>query len=103
MRWSKLRKMCCSAIALSIAQCLVAFNHGIAAPRIDGSIESANVEPNDATLDELLQAFGEKFNLKYHTSTAIEERKAGLYEGRLIEILKRLLVDYDHIIKIENG
>jgi hypothetical protein len=71
---------------------------------ITGVSNDARVEASNASLEELLSALHDKFDLSYKSSAPLDHKVAdGILAGPLTKILAPLLKDYDHITKVQDG
>jgi hypothetical protein len=66
---------------------------------IEGGADALRLEADGASLEDVLAALGASFNLRYHTSSALDGSVTGTYHGPLARVASRLLGDYDFIIK----
>src|SRR5947209_5602498 len=65
--------------------------------------EGAQLEANDATIEELLSALRAEFGLTFHIATHLEQRVDGIYAGPLRSIVRQVLTNYDHVLRSEDG
>jgi hypothetical protein len=95
------------AVGLAAALSLIVFaatpDVAVAETRLNGGPDNVQVEASDTTLDELLAALHDRFGLTYPSTASLEQKVDGNYAGPLANIVKRLLKDYDHALKLENG
>jgi hypothetical protein len=92
------RKSLVAAIASVI---LLASGHAVPAQVVvDGRPETVHVEARDASLQEVLAALQDKFNLHYRSDDALQTRKTGVFDGPLPRVAARILDGYDFAIKI---
>lgn len=73
---------------------------GLAQVRVDGRPERVHVEASDASLQEILAALNDKFNLRYRSDDRLETRKTGVFDGPLQRVVGRVLDGYDFAMKI---
>ena len=66
---------------------------------IEGGTDALRVETNRASLEDVLAALRARFNLRYHTSSALDGSITGIYQGPLERVTSRLLDGYDFIMK----
>jgi len=94
----KQRKSLISAIAS--AMLLASCGAGLAQVRVDGKPETVHVEASDVTVQEILAALHDKFNLRYRSDDRLETRKTGVFDGPLQRVAGRILEGYDYAMKI---
>jgi hypothetical protein len=70
---------------------------------IEGGPDALRLEAKGASLEDVLAALRASFNLRYHTSSALDGSITGTYRGPLARVASRLLGDYDFIIKRSAG
>ena len=71
---------------------------------ITGTSNEVRVEASGVALEELLSDLRDKFGISYNSLAPLDHKVVtGTYNGPLINILARLLKDYDHALKMENG
>ena len=88
-------------IPLSIVGMLLVALHSYPARaqiRVQGPVEDVRLEAGDATVEEILAALRERFDLGYR-GTALNRRVTATYEGPLRRVLARVLKGYDYVIK----
>jgi hypothetical protein len=92
------RKSLISAIATAVL--LAGSSAGLAQVLVDGKPEKVHVEARDVTVQEILAALHDKFNLRYRSDDALETRKTGVFDGPLQRVAGRILEGYDFAMKI---
>jgi hypothetical protein len=71
---------------------------------ITGTSNEVRVEAHGAPIEELLSDFHDKFGLSYGNLAPLDHKAVnGTFRGSLLSVLTRLLKDYDHVLKIDNG
>ena len=71
--------------------------------RISGSSDALQIEAQDASIDEVLNALESRFGLHYRAMAALDRRMTGAYAGSLRRVLKRLLDGFDYVVKVNSG
>ena len=66
---------------------------------IEGGPDALRLEADGTSLEDVLAALRERFNLHYYASSALDGSITGTYEGPLTRVASRLLGDYDFVIK----
>jgi hypothetical protein len=86
--------------AIACAMLLASCGAGLAQVRVDGRPETVHVEASDVTVQEILAALHDRFNLRYRSDDALETRKTGVFDGPLQRVAGRILEGYDFAMKI---
>jgi hypothetical protein len=71
--------------------------------RLVGSPEAVEVEVNEATVEELLTALRETYDVQYRSSVALNRSISGSYSGPLRQVLARVLRGYDFFVDGSEG
>ena len=87
-------------VAMASMILLASGGAGLAQVRVDGKPEMVHVEASDVTLQEILAALHDKFDLSYRSDDRLETRKTGVFDGPLQRVVGRILEGYDFAIKI---
>jgi hypothetical protein len=90
------------ALVTAIASAMLLFSTGaaLAQVQVDGKPEAVHVEARDVSLQEVLSALHDKFNLQYRSDDALETRKTGVFDGPLQRVTARILDGYDFAMKV---
>ena len=86
--------------AIVSAMLLFSASAALAQLQVDGNPEAVHVDARDVTLQEVLSALHEKFNLQYRSDDALETRKTGVFDGPLPRVAARILDGYDFAMKV---
>jgi hypothetical protein len=70
---------------------------------VKGSINAVEVVARDSSIAEVLTALGQPFGLRYGTSTDLYGPVNGSFKGPLLNVISRLLKDYDYVMKSSGG
>lgn len=97
------RRLLACAVTLGVIN-LGALAAGVSAAysqvRVDGQPDTVHVEARDASLQEILAALQEKFNLRYRSNDALDSRMTGTFDGPLRRVAARILDGYDFAMKV---
>jgi hypothetical protein len=87
---------------LAIAVVVLSSGSGAALAQVsvEGRREAIRLEVHDATVRDVLAALHDRFDLRYRSSSALEQRKTGVFNGSLDRVVARILDSYDFAIKI---
>jgi len=89
------------ALALVMGALLaVSGNAARAQLSVEGRQDAIHIDARDVTLQEVLAALQEKFNLRFRTDDALEMRKTGIFDGPLPRVTARILEGYDFAMTI---
>ncbi len=72
----------------------------LAQVRVEGKPEIVHLEMNNASIQEVLGALRDRFNLRYRSNDALELRKTGVFDGPLLRVAARVLEGYDYAMTI---
>jgi len=67
--------------------------------RVAGTPDAVQIEASDATVEEVLAALSEAFDLHYQTSADLHRPVSGSYAGPLRQVVSRLLKGYDFVME----
>jgi hypothetical protein len=67
---------------------------------VDGQPQAVHVEVRDASLQEVLAALQDCFNLRYRSNDALATLKTGVFNGSLAHVAARILDGYDYAMTI---
>lgn len=71
---------------------------------MQGSQAAVRLEVRQTTIAAVLSTMSSAYNVSYHSSTALNETRDGVYTGSLRQVISRLLDDdYGYVIKTENS
>jgi hypothetical protein len=68
--------------------------------RVDGRREAVHLEVRDASLEEVLAALHDRFNLSYRSDDVLQAQTSGVFDGPLPRVAARLLAGYDYAMKV---
>lgn len=74
-------------------------SHASAQTRVEGQPSALSVQVDNAPLNEILDALGRDFNVKYRAAPPGGRNLSGVYSGTLPQVLARVLDGYDYIIE----
>lgn len=75
----------------------------LAGAKIVGIPEAVTVDAQNSTVEEILSALGQDFNLHYRSSVELKNQISGTYQGSLRQVVTRILEGYDFIVKSDPG
>jgi hypothetical protein len=87
-----------AAIALGAALAL-APTWALAEIQVRGTPKAVSVQAENASIEELLVALTNTFDVQFRSSANLEKRLTGTYEGTLQQVLSRILGGYDFVVK----
>jgi len=64
-----------------------------------GQIGAVSVEAQDASVQEILEALTNSFDIRFRSSTNLEKRLTGKYKGSLQQVVTHILRGYDFVVK----
>jgi hypothetical protein len=67
---------------------------------VDGSKDQVIVMADQASLNDVIDALGNRFNFKFRSSVALDVTVNGRYSGSLTSVLVRLLRSYDFVLAV---
>jgi hypothetical protein len=86
-------------VALAIAPTLA-----LAETQVRGTRDALSVEAQNASVEEILVALSNAFDVEFRSSADLEKRLTGTYQGSLQQVVMRILGGYDFFVKSgENG
>src|SRR5215471_13151030 len=68
---------------------------------LDGDRDALRIATHDASIEEVFDALGEKFGLRYRLGTPLARRLNGRYSGSLARCVAQILAGQDFVIKSE--
>ena len=71
--------------------------------QVRGSPEAVIIEAKNTSVEEILTALSNAFDLHYRSSASLERRLTGNYEGSLPRVIKRVLDGYSYFARIGDG
>ena len=87
----------CAGLALAFT--LLAGSSALRAETVlTGDRNALNLAASNAPVDEVLNALGDKFALRYRSDTPLQRRLNGRYSGSLRRLLADVLTGYDYVI-----
>jgi hypothetical protein len=94
---ARARQLLAGAIALVFMQLQVSLAQGEV--HVEGSPQAVRIEARNASQDELLQALGTTFHVRYQTSVALDQRINGNFSGSLAQVIAQVLAGYDYVTR----
>jgi hypothetical protein len=86
-------------VALAIAPTLA-----LAETKVHGTPEALSVGAQNASVEEILVALSNAFDVEFRSSADLEKRITGTYQGSLRQVVMHILGGYDFFVKSgENG
>jgi hypothetical protein len=70
-----------------------------AAAKVSGDAQAVSVEAQNSSIDEILVALGQKFNLRYRSSGDLNNTITGTYQGTLRRVVARLLEGRNFVMR----
>jgi hypothetical protein len=70
---------------------------------MQGSQAAVRLEVHQTTIAAVLSTLLRAYKVSYRSPIALNETRDGVYAGSLRQVISRLLIDYDHVIKTENS
>ena len=74
-----------------------------AGAQVQGSSEAVRIETQNTSIEEVLAALGDAFDLRYRSSTKLAKQLSGTYQGSLQRVVARVLEGYDFILRSDKG
>jgi hypothetical protein len=91
-------------IALALVTLTIAPSLAVAETQVRGKPDAVSVEAQNSSIEEILIALSNSFNLRFRSSANAEKRFTGTYQGSLQQVMTQILRGYDFFIKSdENG
>ena len=66
---------------------------------VTGEADDVQIEISDASIEEVLNALGTKFGLRYRSTAPLGRRLTGIHGGSLQRVVARLLDGNDFVVK----
>jgi hypothetical protein len=86
-------------VALTIAPSLA-----LAETQVRGKPDAVSVEAQNSSIEEILVALSNSFDVRFRSSAKLEKRLTGTYHGSLQQVMTQILRGYDFFVKSgENG
>jgi hypothetical protein len=95
------RSLLCSAtaaIALGFALAMKP-TLALAETQISGKSDAVSVKAQDASVEEILVALANAFDVQFRSSADLEKRLTGTYKGSLQQVVSRILAGYTFFVK----
>jgi hypothetical protein len=86
-------------VGLAVAGLAVAPTSAFAEARVRGNPNAVSVEAKDASVEEILVALTDAFDVHFRSSANLDKRLTGTYEGTLQQVVTRLLRGYNFVMK----
>jgi hypothetical protein len=67
--------------------------------KVRGTPQAVVVEAQDATVEDVLVALTDTFNVQFRSAANLDKRLTGTYEGTLSQAVSRILKGYDFLVK----
>ena len=67
---------------------------------VEGQLDALRLTAEDASIDEILAALSDKFNLTYSSEPQLNRIVAGAYSGTLQQVMGRVLDGYDYVVNV---
>jgi hypothetical protein len=71
--------------------------------RVQGSAEGVRIETQNTSVEEVLAALGDAFEVRYRSSAKLTKQLTGTYEGSLQRVVARVLEGYDFVLRTNKG
>ena len=71
--------------------------------QVQGSPEAVRIETQNSSIEEILAALGNAFELRYRSSANLAKQLSGTYEGSLQRVVARVLEGYDFVLRNNKG
>src|SRR5262245_32577714 len=75
----------------------------LAEAQVQGSPEAVRIETQNSSIEEVLAALGNAFDLRYRSSAKLAKQLSGTYEGSLQRVVARVLEGYDFVLRNNKG
>ncbi|MFL6796086.1 MAG: hypothetical protein ACJ8F3_01590 [Xanthobacteraceae bacterium] len=89
--------------ALLFAPSLLAPSVALADVQVSGTPEAARVVAQGGSIDEVMAALRNAFEMRWQAPMPLDRRLTGTYEGSLNRVLTRVLEGYNFVVKAGNG
>jgi hypothetical protein len=87
-----------AAIVLGVGLA-VAPTLALAEAQVRGNPRAVTVEANNASVEEILVALADAFNVQFRSSANLEKRLTGTYQGTLQQVVTHVLRGYNFVVK----
>src|SRR5262249_37095861 len=71
--------------------------------QVKGSAEAVRIETQNSSIEEILAALGDSFDLRYRSSANLAKQLSRAYEGPLKGVGGRVLEGYDFVLRNNKG
>jgi hypothetical protein len=89
-------------ISIAFATALaIAPTTAVAGLKVSGDAESIVVEAQNASIEEVLSALSERFNMRYRSSANLQIQITGTYKGILRDVLRRVLAGRGFFVNLK--
>src|ERR1700722_19848604 len=88
----------CVVIMLGVVSAL-APTSALAELQVGGSPEAVNIDAQNTSIKDILDALGKTFDVHFQSSANLEKQITGTYQGSLTRVLMRVLEGYNVILK----
>ncbi|MBR0795735.1 hypothetical protein JQ615_10075 [Bradyrhizobium jicamae] len=92
--------MACRFLPLLMLALLLFGGRASAQVRVEGKSGIVHLEVNDASLEEVLAALRDRYNLSYRSNDTLAVRRTGVFNGPLLRVAARVLEGYDYVMTI---
>jgi hypothetical protein len=95
------RSLLCSATAAIALGFALAMSPtlALAETQISGKPDAVSVKAQDASVEEILVALANAFDVQFRSSADLEKRLTGTYKGSLQQVVSRILAGYTFFVK----
>jgi hypothetical protein len=91
------------AAAALVAALAITPASALAAVQVSGNPQAVSITAQNTSIEEILSALVQEFNLHYSSSVNLERRITGTYQGSLRRVLTRILEGYNFVVKMSDG
>jgi hypothetical protein len=75
----------------------------LAEAQVQGSPDAVRIETQNSSIEEVLAALGNAFDVRYRSSANLGKQLSGTYEGSLQRVVARVLEGYDFVLRNNKG
>jgi hypothetical protein len=75
----------------------------LAEAQVQGTPEAVRIDTQNSSIEEVLTALGNAFELRYRSSANLAKQLSGTYEGSLQRVVARVLEGYDFVLRNNKG
>ena len=87
---------------LTVAAAISLSGGGAARAQVEvtGRPEAVHIEAHGASIQEVMAALHDRFNLRYRSNVMLEAEKTGVFDGPLSRVAARILDGYDYAMTV---